>query len=64
MSTYEERLHIAKESIKEMRAAIKDVHSHVGMEVKVYWNGRVKVDGEVFWEYEMDGAHTKHERKT
>lgn len=59
MSTHEERLHIAKEVIKGMRYCVQQVESYMGMEVKVHWNGRVKVDGEVFWEHDIDTLETK-----
>lgn len=59
MSTHEERLHIAKEVIKGMRYTVQQVESYMGMQVRVHWNGRVKVDGEVFWEYEIDMNDTR-----
>jgi len=59
MSTHEERLHVAKETIKTMRKTVRGVESNMQLQVRIHWNGRVKVDGEIFWEYEIDMNDTR-----
>jgi hypothetical protein len=52
----EEKLHIAKEAYRAIKAAIDDVESYKDARVNCLWPGYISVDGTVFAPDELRNA--------